>query len=101
MIKRESAVEGRRVHPGESLAAPRPAVASAAAARPTSEVPVPKPEPEVETDPRTQLNVKIRSSLKTRLKAAQRKMSAEKDRDVLLHELIEEALDAYLSKQDL
>lgn len=97
MIKRESAVEGRRVHPGESLESPRPVVTSAAPAPPNSVV----PEPNAEIDPRTQLNVKVRSSLKTRLKAAQRKLSAERDRDVLQHELIEEALDNYLSQQDL
>lgn len=97
MIKRESAVEGRRVHPGESLDAPRPVVASATPARQSSVAPAPK----IEADPRTQLNVKVRSSLKTRLKAAQRKLSAERDRDVLQHELIEEALDNYLSQQGL
>lgn len=97
MIKRESAVQGRRMHPGESLEAPRPAVASAV---PTSQVSAP-PSPKEEADPRTQLNVKVRSSLKTRLKAAQRKLSAEENRDVLQHELIEEALDNYLSKEDL
>lgn len=97
MIKRESAVEGRRAHPGESLEAPRPVVASPASARQDSVA----SETKAEVDPRTQLNVKVRSSLKTRLKAAQRKLSAERDRDVLQQELIEEALDHYLSQQDL
>ncbi|BCN51922.1 hypothetical protein RE9425_03120 [Prescottella equi] len=102
MIKRESAVEGRGVHPGESLAAPRPTVLDDPQVRPALVAPAPtpvKPEPVADTDPRIQLNVKVRTSLKERLKNAQRKAAAEENRDVLLYELVEDALEALLKKR--
>lgn len=98
-VRKSALSRVREPHPAETAAAVArvepPAAAPAAPTPPATSAPAPAREGT------TQLNVRVRVSLKGRAEQATLALGVREGRRVTLAELIETALDSYLGQQDL